>query len=78
MRAEDVRRTAFSMPRHSPSYPPGPYRERYLRSRPAAPARVTLSPAQTAVLAAELAPLFARAAEQLVKARRQAVYYWEH
>lgn len=25
MKAEDVRRTAFSMPRHSPSYPPGPY-----------------------------------------------------
>jgi acetoacetate decarboxylase len=26
MKAADVRKTAFAMPRHSPSYPPGPYR----------------------------------------------------
>ncbi len=26
MKSEDVRRTSFAMPRHSPSYPPGPYR----------------------------------------------------
>ncbi len=26
MNADDIRKTAFAMPRHSPSYPPGPYR----------------------------------------------------
>jgi len=26
MKAEDIKRTAFAIPRHSPSYPPGPYR----------------------------------------------------
>lgn len=51
MKAEDVRKRAFSMPLHSPSFPPGPYRfinREYMiityRTDPAALARVVPKP----------------------------------
>lgn len=51
MKAEDVRKRAFSMPLHSPSFPPGPYRfinREYLiityRTDPTALARVVPKP----------------------------------